>query len=139
MYIQAQNSGRNLNVPDNYSGNAFREGFFAEDEIGDGDIQKAPELEKDDNSSGTNDSEDVPASSHKSVTHERDQISPRKDSPLSSLISALAPPKIHHDKGGFLGDLGFEELLIIGLALLLAQSDSDDDILILLLILLFYK
>ena len=137
MYIQAQNPRRTLNVPDNYSGNAFREDYFVEEEIGEGDIDSAPEFEKEDNSPKGSDNEEKATPVHKSDSHE--QKPPRKDSPLGSLISALAPPKIHPGKDGLLSDLGFEELLIIGLALLLAQSGSDDDILILLLILLFYK
>ena len=35
------------------------------------------------------------------------------------------------------GEFGFEELLIIGLILLLSQSDADNDILLLLALLLF--
>ncbi len=61
---------------------------------------------------------------------------PTKNNPLKSLFSSIMPPGIggHRDDGNF----GFEELLIIGLILLLSQSESDNDILLILALLLFF-
>ena len=54
-----------------------------------------------------------------------------------SPFSPLLPPRL--SSGGLLGDIGIEELLIIGILVLLSQSETDDDILLLLLLLLFYR
>lgn len=59
---------------------------------------------------------------------------PRALSPLASLL----PPKPSGTKG-LLGDIGLEELLILGVILLVSQSETDDDILLFLILLLFYK
>lgn len=59
---------------------------------------------------------------------------PRALSPLASLL----PPKPTGTKG-LLGDIGLEELLILGVILLVSQSETDDDILLFLILLLFYK
>jgi hypothetical protein len=60
--------------------------------------------------------------------------------PLKSLFASIMPPGIgcRGDRGDG-KDFGFEELLIIGLILLLAQNDSDNDILLILALLLFFQ
>ena len=56
---------------------------------------------------------------------------------MSALLSSFLPPK----PGGLgvLGDIGIEELLLLGLFLLLSQSDSEDDTLMLLALLFLYR
>ena len=56
---------------------------------------------------------------------------------MSALLSSFLPPK----PGGLgvLGDIGLEELLLLGLFLLLSQSDSEDDTLMLLALLFLYR
>ncbi|NLW74570.1 MAG: hypothetical protein GX057_06765 [Clostridiales bacterium] len=59
---------------------------------------------------------------------------PNPKNPLKGLFSSIVPPGFgKHGEGEF----GFEELLLIGLILLLSQSDADNDILLLLALLLF--
>ncbi len=59
---------------------------------------------------------------------------PHSKNPLKGLFSSIMPPGFgKHGEGEF----GFEEILIIGLILLLSQSDADNDILLLLALLLF--
>ena len=66
----------------------------------------------------------APVSSHPTAHHQ-------SASPFSNLFGSLgsAFPFSH--------GLGFEELLIIGLILLISQSDTDDDVILLLALLLF--
>jgi hypothetical protein len=59
---------------------------------------------------------------------------PHSKNPLKGLFSSIMPPGFSR-RGE--GEFGFEELLIIGLILLLSQSDADNDILLLLALLLF--
>lgn len=65
-------------------------------------------------------------------------ISKEPKNPLKSLFSSIIPPMgKHSDKNEF----GFEELLILGLILLLSQNESegDNDILLILALLLFFQ
>lgn len=146
MYIQAQNNEKPLHIPQNYSGNAFRPSVNADFSIPETPTQ--PPAESTANQESTDlitidapaDSESKEASADNAKdTHE--SVPAHKDSPLRSLLDSFMPPKVssHKSHDRVLGDIGFEELLIIGLALLMAQSESDDSILILLLILLLYK
>ncbi len=59
-----------------------------------------------------------------------------KNNPLKSLFSSIMPPGIGGRRDD--GEFGFEELLIIGLILLLSQSESDNDVLLILALLLFF-
>ena len=59
-------------------------------------------------------------------------------SPQSSTVSSLFPPKTLNS-GGILNNIGLEELVILGVLILLYQSEADNDILVLLFLLLFYK
>ncbi|MGI6166719.1 MAG: hypothetical protein ACOYIA_01100 [Eubacteriales bacterium] len=59
---------------------------------------------------------------------------PNPKNPLKGLFSSIIPPGFgKHGEGEF----GFEELLLVGLILLLSQSDANNDILLLLALLLF--
>ena len=133
MYIRPTPSGREeLRIPDNYSGNAFP---------GDSTTPSPPvELPPEPPSSI-----EMPASSTEPPNalpvilpvdgKPRETPAMKKASPFSSLL----PPRLAGTRGGLLGDIGIEELLIIGVLILLSQSETDDDILLLLVLLLFYK
>lgn len=56
--------------------------------------------------------------------------------PEHSLLGALIPPGLSGSSGS---GLGFEELLLTGLILLLAQSDRDSDLVLMLALLLLYQ
>lgn len=57
-------------------------------------------------------------------------------SPVHGLLGALIPPSFDAAHGN---GLGFEELLLTGLILLLSQSQRDSDIILMLALLLFYQ
>lgn len=63
---------------------------------------------------------------------------PRAEAKPPSPLAPLFPPKPTGVKS-ILGDIGLEELLILGVILLISQSETDDDVLLFLLLLLFYK
>lgn len=65
-------------------------------------------------------------------------LPPKNEPKVPSPLAALLPPK-PTGVGGLLGDIGLEELLILGIILLLSQSETEDDILLFLILLLFYK
>ena len=67
-----------------------------------------------------------------------DEPKPHQDKKTNSLLAPFIPPKVSNPSG-FLNNVGLEELLILGVLILLSQSDADDDILLLLFLLLFYK
>ena len=111
-----------VKIPNNYSGNAFKP-TESEAEEPRGAIEVA-ETELNDESEPTlavetpeDSAEAVAASAH----------------PRRPLFGGL---KFNVGRI-FSGGIGFEELLIIGLILLIAQSDTDDDIILLLALLLF--
>ncbi len=60
----------------------------------------------------------------------------RPPSPAHGLLGALIPPGLDSAHGN---GLGFEELLLTGLILLLSQSQRDSDIILMLALLLFYQ
>ncbi len=113
-------------VPENYSGNAFREN---EEEVVDYTTEEVPSLEEE-------------------VFGEAQEITVNEEiaEPVGKIFDEK--PK---SKGGLLsrsgfgfnigklfgGGIGFEELLIIGLIFLIAQNDNNEDIIVLLALLLF--
>lgn len=106
-------SNRDINIPGNYSGNAFREinRPYDANEKEERDSYKKEEFESTDTESeskGEEKQESVSASSR-------------------GLISRAG------------GGIGFEELLILGLVFLISQNDSKDDLAFLLLLLLFIQ
>lgn len=133
MYIRPTPSGREeLRIPDNYSGNAFQ---------GDSTTPSPPvELPPEPPSTGEEPTPLAEPSNTLPVVlpveeTPRETPAMKKASPFSSLL----PPRLAGTRGGLLGDIGIEELLIIGVLILLSQSETDDDILLLLVLLLFYK
>lgn len=61
---------------------------------------------------------------------------PKAPTPGHGLLGALIPPGLDGRHGS---GLGFEELLLTGLILLLSQSDRDSDLVLMLALLLFYQ
>ena len=117
-------------VPENYSGNAFRESgterVYEEKSISvpDTDADEVKEVvEVKDTAAAEGVSEPV------AKIFEKEQK--RKGSGLFGSGFGFNVGNI------FKGGIGFEELLIIGLIFLIAQSDNNDDIIVLLALLLF--
>ena len=128
MYARQGPQGRfprNLHIPQNYSGNAFRK----EEKITE-DSAELPE-------------EEAIAAVVEPAPAEDAQQAPKKDGEIPA--GRLFPsPGFRLDLGRFFkGErgfgIGFEELLIIGLILLVAQGDAKDDLIFLLLLLLFVQ
>ncbi len=122
MYSKANYRDKNdIIIPENYRGNAFSGRIVAEE---------MPELPT---------TEDASAPITEETTVTVDEPKPVSTKPASpSFLSALLPPKVSNPSG-LLSNIGLEEMLIVGVLILLSQSDTDDDILLLLFLLLFYK
>ena len=122
MYSKANYRDKNdIIIPENYRGNAF----FGR--MVDSDTVKASPEE--------NEQEAV---SCEPEIREQETQEPSTNSASNSLLSSLLPPKVSKPSG-ILSNIGLEEMLIVGVLVLLSQSDADDDILLLLFLLLFYK
>ena len=130
-----------IKVPRNYSGNAFSEDFVREntDEREVGEQKSAEALPRADvvESATEEKRADMPAwqgtpSDEESTKEESEECpaAPKKRSLLGS-------GGFSFDLGKLFGGIGFEELLIVGLILLLSQNEGNEDV-ILLLILLFF-
>lgn len=122
MYSKANYRDKNdIIIPENYRGNAFSGRIVTEE------------------TSEVSVIEDVapPNAEEASVTVEASEpVHSKSASP--SLLASLMPPKVSNPSG-LLSNIGLEEMLIVGVLILLSQSDTDDDILLLLFLLLFYK
>ena len=126
MYARQGPQGRfprNLHVPQNYSGNAFRR----DDPI--------PEEPLEQETKETVSLQEEPLSSTEATSaHEATKVTGRLfPSPGFKLDLG------HFFKGKHGFGIGFEEILIIGLILLVAQGDTADDLIFLLLLLLFIQ
>ena len=108
-----------IEVPENYSGNAFREEPERENAVEKPVFDGADSIEADN--------------------------AVKETAPVLSLGSDKKKGESASQKGGFGFDLsrffgggiGYEELLILGLILLVAQNEGNEDILLLLVLLLF--
>ena len=111
-----------IRIPENYRGNAF----------GGDSLTPIPPIEQP--MEQTEEVQTLPA-----VSSPKEEITvaatPKKAFPFSSLL----PPRPASPHGGLLGDIDWEDLLILGILLLVWQSESDRDVLLLLALLLFYK
>ena len=112
--MYAQQPTRPLHIPKNYRGTAFTQ---AEEEP----PSEAP------------------------VSHSEPQTSPEEAPPIENAEErSVSAPPAHFGLRGLFGrgrgaSIGSEELLLIGLCLLLSQSDTKDDLLLLLLLLLLIQ
>lgn len=113
-----------FNVPENYSGNAFRKSADR-DEVIEVDVDE----EEKETSQSVLETEENAESKNNSVAVSKNTSDTKS-----------APSGFGLDIGRlFKGGIGFEELLIIGLILLMAQGEENDDIVVLLALLLFIK
>lgn len=117
MYARQPSDSRNghgIRIPGNYSGNAFRS-YQAPSQDTDKEDESPPIQESD---------------------------IPQNEENQAETVSA-EPTTAHPVGNGRLfgkgGGIGFEELLILGLVLLVSQNDSRDDLAFLLLMLLFIQ
>ena len=121
MYSKSNYHNRNeIIIPENYRGNAFSGGLISQEE---------PETDYS--------STQEPLEADVKQEEIKEEIIPVKAEP-NSFFASLMPPKVSKPSG-ILSNIGLEEILIIGVLILLSQSDTDDDILLLLFLLLFYK
>ncbi len=119
MYTRQYTDSRypkDLSIPGNYSGNAFRKSPLVEDLPKEEPAYQA-EYTKEDMSSEAPDG------------NKKEEAAPVSVSPLlgNSLFR----------RGG--GGLGLEELLILGLVFIISQNDTKDDLAFLLMMLLFIQ
>lgn len=126
MYSKSQSGNEpSFRIPDNYRGYAFGNESAATEppEPTMADPQNAPA------ESEVRESDPTSAPASKKTDSEG------RISPLASLL----PPRPAALRGGLAGEIGLEDLLIIGVLLLVWQNDTDNDILLLLMLLLLYK
>ena len=134
---------RDMRVPKNYAGNAFRpplseqerrEPIFIENTDDTEDLSVAKEQKESSEEIKSTLSEQVPENKNTKKNEEKQTERqsglfsfPKFDLGLSKLFS----------RGGI--NIGFEELLILGLILLIASEGKGDDIILLLILLLFIQ
>lgn len=113
-----------FSVPENYSGSAFRE------------IEEEKVLPSESRESNTDEDIEVYEEEKLEETVECSKKEESSPPPKKSFL----PAGFGFDIGKlFRGGFGFEELLIIGLILLVAQSDESSDIILFLVLLLFIQ
>lgn len=135
MYYRSQGYRypKNMNIPPNYSGNAFFEENSSEkeksldenyvsDEATQITTEFAPELPKE-------------------IPETIESNTPDKPESTQEATKNVAPTSLfgNFTSKSFLSRIGSEELLILALVFLLSDTDSDNDIIWLLLLLLFIK
>ena len=121
MYSKANYRDKNdIIIPENYRGNAFSGRIVAEESPMPSAIEDVTQSPSDETA----------------VTVEAAETVSKPAS--STFLSSLLPPKVSNPSG-LLSNIGLEEMLIVGVLILLSQSETDDDILLLLFLLLFYK
>lgn len=127
---------RDMRVPKNYAGNAFRpplseqergEPIFIEN-TDDAENLSTAEEQKNSLEKQSNESKEAEKKDEKKDAKQAGLFSfPKFDLGLSKLFS----------RGGI--NIGFEELLILGLILLIASEGKGDDLILLLILLLFIQ
>lgn len=117
-----------VKIPDNYSGNAFKPSEKPEDELVPAEVSAQEEGTASENEN----------SSALSVAVTETEKEPESVQTEKHGGRGFAFPGFKFNIGKlFSGGIGFEELLIIGLILLISQNGTDDDIILLLALLLF--
>ena len=110
-------------VPENYSGNAFRE---SPEEFVDV-VENEEENVKHEKVGDGNETVEVGAEHHHKMIEEDHK----------KRVGLFSNTGFGLNIGNLFGSIGFEELLIIGLILLIAQNENNEDIIVLLALLLF--
>ena len=136
MYARQPPDGRiprNVRIPRNYSGNAFRQ----EPELSPLSPEDPQDAVADTLREASLPQETAPQESHADTP----SSAASEDSPAGKLFPS---PGFRLELGRLFGrdragGIGFEDLLIIGLILLVTQSDTRDDLAFLLLLLLFIQ
>lgn len=132
MYTKSNHrEDHTLRIPENYSGNAFH-GDASVPSPPIAPIPESPTLPEEE-------STDIKAHTVPAILPAEQENGEIPTMKRSAPFSSLLPPRLAGGRGGILGEIGIEELLIIGVLILLSQSETDDDILLLLVLLLFYK
>lgn len=161
MYSRVSNQKRSVSVPENYSGNAFRDGIYTDitpkdsphfpptsqnipqrgtSYAGDG-IKEKTAYTRNDNSGAENEEtphDPLPVLANIRSTEDQANADPRS----SSIFSSLLPSFSASNKFPFGHGIGTEELFILGMMLLIYTSSDegaspDSELLLLLCILLF--
>ena len=124
MYSKANfRSPKEIVIPENYRGNAFSEQTLNEELL---EQTETKHLEV-----------TTPENHVADLQQDEIQNSPQ-NSHQTSFLASLLPPRVSNPSG-ILNNIGLEEMLIVGILILLSQSGTDDDVLLLLFLLLFYK
>ncbi len=113
-------SSERISIPGNYGGSAF-----SEKEL----FEKSSEAEKD----------EVQIKEKECSAPDFEECCSPKSTPSDAPTLLPCPRHESKAKNSLFGDLGHEELILIGLILLLSQSDCDNDIVFILLFLLLFK
>lgn len=134
---------RDMRVPKNYAGNAFRPPL-SEQERGEPIF-----IENTDDAENLSAGEEQRSSSEEAKSTPSEQVTENKDSEKkgerreSKQAGLFSFPKFDlglsklFSRGGI--NIGFEELLILGLILLIASEGKGDDLILLLILLLFIQ
>ncbi len=130
MYSRGPKAKETVNVPENYSGNAFRNNIYT-DIVPEIPYEPEPQIKEESTAA-------VLPTVIETVAEER----PQKDNTPRSIFSSLLPNFSSSSKFPFGHGIGSEELFILGIMLLIytaGDSDQpmDSELLLLLCILLF--
>ena len=129
MYSRGPRERETVNVPENYSGNAFRNNIYTDI------VPSAPEENKEQQ-------QDTTPPVLPSVIETVAEQKPRTDQGLKSIFSSLLPNFSSSSRFPFGHGIGGEELFILGIMLLIYTAGDetqpmDSELLLLLCILLF--
>ncbi len=129
MYSRGPRERQAINVPENYSGNAFRNNIYTDIVP---EIQKEPEPQ----------TRQHTATALPTVIEAVAEEMPHKDDSHRSVFSSLLPNFFSSSKFPFGHGIGSEELFILGIMLLIYTAGDEDqpmdsELLLLLCILLF--
>ena len=137
MYVHSPNSkgNRNINIPYNYGGNAFRSENVPETKI-----HRAPPPLSVHNEAEKTIFEDAKEVSE-SIMEEYDTVdtNDKEVSAASKQSNDISKTCDYGVFGKLFGGIGSEELLLIALLLLISQGEKNDELSLMLLLLLFIK
>lgn len=136
-YTRYENYPQTIKVPQNYSGNAFGDDFIRESEDHIPDDREHLEVSGEELALAEEEIIETIEESNRESDNTEKQKESEECSAVPKKRSLFGNAGFGFDLGKLFGGIGFEELLIIGLIFLIAQSEGDEDM-ILLLILLFF-